>query len=229
MIFILYFVCECASYKAQWMDSIRDIFRHGYSIDARIESRNSFVNNQLINIQGLRLGLSFNRKLKVGCGFSWLKADGLNWLKTNIKKDFYETNAIGKVDTISKFLKLSYVCVYADFVFYKTKRWQLSVPIQFGMGHLWFQTGKKFALRNRNPKYFLLLYEPGITVQYKIFKWAGIGADVAYRFALQDSKKTGERLSSPSLTFKVLIWFDQLFYELFPNSEITKKYGPGRW
>jgi hypothetical protein len=28
---------------------------------------------------------------------------------------------------------------YADFVFHKTKRWQLSVPIQVGTGMYWTQ------------------------------------------------------------------------------------------
>jgi len=215
--------------KAQLADSLRDLFRHQYSIDARLESRNSFINNELISVSGVRLGLAFQRKLKFGFGFSWLKTQGSGWLKTNIQKDFYTVNTLGQNDTISKYLKLAYMCFYADFVFFKIKRWQLSVPIQLGIGAVWFQEGKNYTFRKTDRKSPLFIYEPGITVQYKVFRWAGVGADVAYRFAVQNNNKTGERLSSPSLTFKALFWFDQLFYELFPHSKITKKYGPAIW
>ena len=226
-IFFLLTISVCL--KAQLLDTLQDLFRHKYSIDARLESRNSFIDNQLTSVSGVRLGLAFQRKLKIGGGISWLKTEGSGWLKNNIRKDFYYTNAAGKTDTISKYLKLAYFCLYADFVFYKTKHWQLSVPIQIGLGSLWFQTQKTYTFRKSDQKHFLFLYEPGITVQYKIFKWAGLGTDVAYRFAMQNSKLTGKRLSSPSLTFKVLFWFDQLFYELFPKSEVTKRFGPSYW
>jgi len=180
-------------------------------------------------VSGIRLGLAFQRKLKIGAGISWLKTQGNGWLQTDIKRDFYSTNAFGKTDTITKYLKLAYVCFYADFVFYKIKHWQLSVPIQLGCGSLWFQEGKNYSFKKTDRKSFLFLYEPGITIQYKLFRWVGLGADVAYRFAMQNSNKTGERLSSPSLTFKALFWFDQLFYEIFPESKLTKKYGPAYW
>jgi hypothetical protein len=223
---IIFFVTAYCHCSAQLTDSLRELFRHPYSIDARLESRNSFINNKLISVSGVRLGLAFQRKLKFGAGVSWLKTAGNGWLKSNIKKDFYTVNAFGQTDTVSKYLKLAYLCFYADFVFFKIKRWQLSVPIQLGLGSLWFQENKNYSFRKTDKKHFLFLYEPGITVQYKIFRWAGLGTDVAYRFAMQ---KTGERLSSPSLTFKALFWFDQLFYEVFPNSKITKKYGPAYW
>lgn len=226
---IFFFLTLSLFGRAQLLDTLQDLFKHKYSIDARLESRNSFIDNQLVSVSGVRLGLAFQRKLKIGGGISWLKTQGSGWLKSNIKKDFYSTNPFGKTDTISKYLKLAYFCLYADFVFYKTKRWQLSVPVQVGLGSLWFQEEKSYVFRKRDEKYFLFLYEPGITVQYKVFKWAGLGTDVAYRFAMQDSKQTGKRLSSPSLTFKLLFWFDQLFYEVFPESEITKRFGPGYW
>lgn len=215
--------------KAQLMDTLRDLFRHNYSIDARLESRNGFIDNRLSSVSGVRLGLAFQRKFRFGVGVSWLKTQGSNWFREEIKKDFYYFNGAGQPDTVSKYLKLAYLCLYADFVFYKTKRWQLSVPIQVGLGNLWFQPERRYVFRARERKYFMFLYEPGITVQYKIFKWAGLGTDVAYRFAMQKHHDTGVRLSSPSLTFKLLFWFDQLFYDLFPNSEITKRFGPSYW
>jgi hypothetical protein len=218
---IVFFLLGSASAGAQILDTLREFFKHKYSIDARLESRYSFYNNQLISVTGLRFGAAFQRKLRIG--------GGLSWLKTNITSDFYPVATSGKTDTVQKFLKFIYMCYYMDFVFYKTKRWQLSVPIQAGTGLSWFQDQKSYRFRNKDDKYLLLLYEPGITVQYKVLKWAGVGADVAYRFTLRTPKRPENKLNSPSLSFKLLIWFDQLFYEIFPETDIAKKYGPAVW
>ncbi|MBA3682687.1 MAG: hypothetical protein H0W73_16225 [Bacteroidetes bacterium] len=218
--FIFLFFC-CAISHAQFLDSLHDIFNNKSSIDARLESRNSFIDNQIISVTGVRLGVAFQRKLRVGGGVSWLKSD--------FKKDFYLENELGKTDTIPRFLKMGYIAYYIDFVFYKTKRWQLSVPIQAGTGFTWWKNDKNYFVREKEKKYFLMLYEPGITVQFKALKWFGLGADVAYRFTLVNSKKIGEKLNSPTYSFKILFWFDQLYYELFPNSKFTKKKGPAVW
>jgi len=226
---ILIFLCSPAAGKAQLLDTIREFLKHKYSIDVRLESRNSIIGHELTSINGVRVGLTFKRKLRIGGGLSWLKTDGNWWLKTNVTKDFTRIHDDGSSETIKKYLKFVYTCYYLDYVFYKTQHWQLSVPIQVGAGFLWFQETKKYSFGNNEKKYLLFLYEPGITLQYKVFKWLGAGSDVTYRFALQNRKKTGEQLSSLSLTFKALFWFDYLFYEIFPKNKLTKKYGPAYW
>lgn len=200
---------------------MHDVFNNKSSIDARLESRNSFINNQLISVTGVRLGVAYQRKLRIGGGLSWMNSD--------YKTDFYEGNELGGIDTIPKRLKFAYLCYYVDFVFYKTKRWQLSVPIQAGTGFAWWQTKKKIQWSGSKGKNFFFLYEPGISIQFKIFKWAGLGADLGYRFTATDSKKIGQRLNSPTYSFKTLIWFDYIYYNLFPNSKITKRFGPAVW
>lgn len=226
---ILVFLLTVASVNAQLLDTLRTLIKSKYSIDVRLESRNSFINHELTSISGVRMGLTFKRKLRLGAGLSWLKTDGYSWLKTNVTKDVYIQKADGTTEVQTKYLKFVYACYYLDFVFHKTRHWQLSVPIQVGTGYLWFQDNKKYAFGTKDPKYFLFLYEPGITLQYKVFKWLGAGSDVTYRFSLQDRKKTEVQLSNLSLSFKALFWFDYLFYELFPKHELTKEFGPAYW
>jgi len=218
LLLLLCFVKPC---RAQYIDSLHDVFQHKYNIDARIEARNSFINGQLISVYGVRLGVAFQRKLRIG--------GGISFLKSNVKTNFYTRNDLGVPDTVTKFLKFVYLSYYIDFVFYKTKRWQLSVPIQAGVGMSWFQNPPSYDLGDKNPKYLLLLYEPGITVQFKIFKWLGLGSDIAYRFTLKNNKKVGENLNSPTYSFKLLFWLNQAFYDLFPKSKITKRFGPAYW
>lgn len=207
--------------NAQFLDTLHEVFTHKSSIDARLESRYSFVNNSLIQVSGARLGVAFQRKLRIG--------GGLSWLKTDYKNRFYEMDETGKTVVVDKYLKFGYLCFYIDFVFHKTKRWQLSVPIQTGYGLSWFQKKSDYALMGGDKKYFLMLYEPGITAQFKVFRWFGVGSDVAYRFTLKNNKKIGEQLNSPTYSFKVLIWFDQLYYCMFPESKFSKRFGPAIW
>lgn len=207
--------------RGQLLDTIRELFKHNYSIDARLESRNSFIKHQLISVSGVRLGLTFQRKFRIG--------GGVSWLDTDVRNDLYSLNSFGKMDTLRRYLKFVYMCYYVDFVFYKTKRWQLSVPIQAGTGFSWSQQHREYSFKSKAPRYFLFLYEPGITVQFKVFKWFGLGTDVGYRFTLNGNRETARQLNSPTYSFKLLLWFDQLFYDLFPESIITKKFGPSYW
>lgn len=217
---IILFTTISLSTKGQFLDTFKVFLRSRPSIDARLESRYSFLNNNATKVSGVRLGLSFRRKLRVGIGYSWLDA------KVSDKKII--TDNYGKLITTDEFLKFGYVCYYADFVFHKTKRWQLSVPIQVGTGLYWTQyhDGEKTI---KTKQRFLLFYEPGITVQFKITKWCGLGMDVCARLALKNTKYVGEKLNSFVLAPKLLIWFDQIFYSIAPKSKITKKYGPAYW
>ena len=169
---------------------------------------------------GVRVGASFGRKLKLGGGVSWLNSD--------IENSNFTLSETGTVIHTPKYLKLAYVVLYADFVFYKTQRWQVSVPLQMGFGASWFQSQYKYSI-DKNKKYFLMLYEPGISTQFKIFKYLGLGVDVGYRFAIKNNNYVGSRFSSPTYAFKVMFWADQLFYEVFPKSKITEKFGPAVW
>ena len=207
--------------KAQYLDTLHEVFTHKSNVTARLESRYSVINNQITSVTGIRLGVAFQRKLRLGGGISWLKTEYSKTL-TDVETGGQSRNAI-------RYLKFGYMCFYADFVFHKTKRWQLSVPIQAGMGMIWYQKEVNYRILGKDSKYGLFIYEPGITVQFKVFKWFALGSDVAYRFALKNNKKISERLSSPTYSLKIIILFDQLFYVMFPESKLAKEKGPAIW
>ena len=207
--------------QAQLFDTLRQLFKNKSTIDLRLESRNSFITNNAALVSGIRIGVDFNRKLRFGGGASWLDSE--------IKENNFILNENNVLVNVPKYFKFTYICYYADFVFYKTQRWQLSVPIQLGTGMSWFQDNTTYDLGGPETKYFLLLYEPGITIQFKIFKWFGLGADVGYRFTLKNNNYVGEKLNSPTYSFRISFWPEQLFFELFPKSKISQKFGPAYW
>ena len=220
-IFTICFLIHTCLGQAQFLDTLREVVKRKYSIDARLESRNSFIDNSLTTVSGARLGLAFQQKLRFGLGVNWLKSD-ISRSNTRVLPEMTKENT-------TLYLKWAYVCAYVDFVFYKTKRWQLSVPIQIGLGQCWWQNNKNYHFNTKEAKYFVFTYEPGITVQFKIFKFFGLGSDVAYRFCLKNNNQVNAKLTCPTYSFKILFWGDQLFYELFPKNRITKRFGPADW
>lgn len=92
----------------------------------------------------------------------------------------------------------------------------------------WFQYSDKYNLKT-DPKYFLWIYEPGVSTHFKIFKCLGVGVDINYRFTLKNNKNISEQFSSPTYAFKVMFWADQLFFDLFPNAKYSQKRGPAAW
>jgi hypothetical protein len=219
--YITIFLFYCKNTDAQFLDSLNLIFKSKSGIDARFESRFSVYKTNLIEISGVRLGIAYKRRLRMG--------GGVSWLKTNLQTSTLVRNFNGEMEESIRYLKLAYLCYYIDFVFHRTKRWQLSVPIQVGAGASWFQKETKYDINNKDPKHFLLLYEPGITIQFKIFKWLGAGGDIAQRFVLRNYKKTSDKLFSPTFSVKALFWPDQLFYQLFPEHKVSKRFGPAEW
>lgn len=217
---LIIFTIISFSVKGQFLDTFKVLLHSRPSIDARLESRYSFLNNSPTKVTGVKLGLVFRRKLRVGLGYSWLDTD--------VSDKKLVTSTDGNLISTNNYLKFGYVCYYADFVFHKTKRWQLSVPIQMGTGMYWSQysDGKNLI---KSKKRLLVFYEPGITIQFKITRWCGLGLDMCARLALRNTKYVGEKLNSFVLAPKLLIWFDQLFYLAAPKSHITKKYGPAYW
>ena len=218
-VILLYLIILSFHSSAQYLDSLHSIFNNKSSIDARIETNNCLINDQLTTVRGIRLGVAFQRKLRLGGGISWLATPTLHRNTINYSDDSYLK--------YNNYLKFTYLCFYVDFVFHKTKRWQLSVPIQAGGGLIWYQDNFRYELL-RNKKYGVFFYEPGITVQFKITRWVGIGTDICYRYAIKD-KRISERLSSPTISIKLNVWFDQLFYLTFPEHKISKKRGPAEW
>ena len=217
---ILFILISGSLLRAQYMDSLEYILRGRHSLDFRIESRNATVNHKLVGRTGFRVGLTFSRKLRIGAGLSWLASP----LISDLNPPVIENDSI----VHNLFVKLTYVCYYVDVVFYKTKLLQLSVPLQFGTGSEWLEDPLLPPDQRVSSKHFVVLYEPGITTQYKLTTWLGAGVDVTYLFIFPGSK-TIEKLSSLTVTFKVLFWADHLFYEIFPNSRITKRFGPAYW
>ena len=99
--------------------------------------------------------------------------------------------------------------------------------MQFAIGAIWYKYSFKDIEKLRSRKYLLLLYEPTLSGQYKVFDWLGGGLDVGFRFALHKNKNIEERLTFPTYSLKLLIYWGVLYNNVFPNyplSNVKKKF-----
>lgn len=205
----------------QYRDTLHLAFMASKSIDFRYESKNSFSEGDRIEVVGIKVGVTFGKKVSVGGGYSWLR--------TTLAERKLLPDLQGGVAYKDNQLSFRYLCYYIDFVYFKSKRWQLSSQVEIGMGLSKFALLEN-GLRNTHPGKPILLYNPAINIKFKIFKWLGLGSTLGYRFMLLNNRSIGKKLNSPLISGGVLIWFDELGLALFPESKKLKKwFGESEW
>ncbi|HEY1038872.1 MAG TPA: hypothetical protein VGF30_05665 [Bacteroidia bacterium] len=208
--------------RAQFMDSLHVALNGSKTFDFRFESRNSFVDHDRVEVQSLKMGVTFGRKISVGGGYSWLKT------KLYDKYSYYDSDLKSSVQ-VNRRVRLNYFCYYVDYIFYKSKRWQYNIPTQFGTGFARFEYTNK-AAEKIEEKFLVFLYEPGVNVKFKIFTWLGLGGNVGYRIVFKNNKFLGKKLNSPIYSGGVIIYWDQLALALFPKNKLANKWlGPVEW
>lgn len=213
--FLSLFVLPLFSCGQGILDSLRSAVQTKPKFNAGISSRYSFVDNSQAKITGYRLGVDFGHKIKIGGGFFILD-------KAIFKPvTFRDINA--RDTTVSAGLHLKYLAYYFEYIFYNSPRWEFSVPFQLGVGDSYYQYVHREE-KNIISRRKVVIYESGISFHYKIFKWLGAGADVGVRLMVKNNKDIHERLNSPTYAFKILVWYDELFKAIFPNSELLDKF-----
>lgn len=198
------------------MDSLRAGIDRKPSFIFKMDTRNSFISNRRGEIFGIKLGVEFDKKLRVG--------GGVHWLTSALTSDRYITGSTGKTDVVPAYLDLAYLAYYIEYVYFKTKRWELSIPFQFGGGYSKYEYsygGNNFS----DSKKMIAIYEPGISTQFKIFRWMGVGADIGLRVMVLNNSSIKQNFNSPTYAFKFLVWYDELYKMAFPNTKLAKRLG----
>ena len=176
-----------------------------FSFDGRF----SFVKNDAVNISGLKLGLDFNNKWRVGIGFYGL-----------LKPASYVSNAIvkmgGKDDTVSfhSDTKLWYGALYAEYVLAHKERWEISIPVQFGIGETKIDASPignvsaniQSDINQGDLVKTVYLLEPSITGYYKVFNWIGVGTGLGYRQLIGADSRLNSIFNNPIFIIKAKIF-----------------------
>ncbi len=189
-------------------------------------TRNTFIHGFGAPIFNIRAGVEFNGKLRIGAGFCFLKKP--KWDPTEDQSPFVYLKPVvndqNANDTVPSFLSLTYFSYFAEYIYFNRKKWQFSLPVQLGFGQFYYQYelngGKIRELENP-----VFLYEPSVSVQYKLLRWLALGADVGYRFMLVDKKLGNTQYNSPIYDLKLTILWGEIYRALFPEGHISKRRG----
>jgi len=201
--------------SAQVFDSIQASLDKKPTLIGGFSTKNTFIGGFSSPIFTARAGLDFDNRIRMGIGLSWLKLGDYKAGKSNVPfyLDRILTNVSG-THTVHPALQFRYVNLFVEYVYYKAGKWQFSFPIQFGIGDSRYRykfEGKKVV----ESKHFIFLYEPAVSGQYKIVKWFGVGLDVGYRIMLISNKNIGTRFNSPVYDVKALIFWGELYKQVF--------------
>lgn len=203
---------------AQFQDSLDACIKRGGKLTGSFGTRNSFISQSRADIFGIKGGVSFGRKLRVGGGFFFLKQrDGS---PLNYKQALYNPET-GLEENVQLKLNLYYWAYYVEYVYHKSKRWEFSTPLQFGIGASSYSYHFSDH-KERHQTHLVLLYEPGVSIEYSIFQWLGVSGHIGYRFMLKNNRSIRQSFNSPMYAAGISIYWDELFKLAFPESKWAK-------
>jgi hypothetical protein len=204
--FILFIGFYSFESHSQIVDSIQSAFQTKPRFIGGLATKNTFINGFNSPIYTARVGLDFDSRIKLGFGVSWLKL-----LKYEVGKNntpFYIDINAG-VDELHPALQFRYANLYIEYVYFKTGKWEFSIPIQVGLG----DSRYKYSYNDENiimARHIIFLYEPAVSGQYKIINWFGVGLEVGYRIMIISNKNIGSKFNSPVYDIKTIIFWGEL-------------------
>ncbi len=210
--------------NSQIIDSIRASLHARPTLTGEFGTNTSFINDfnsPMVNLYG---GLDFNHHIQTGIGLSWLQLS--SYTKGADNSPFYLDkiipNPTGTPDTIHPALSFHYFTGYVNYIFYRSSRWQFSIPLQLGFGNSKYEYDYNGKNVTEN-EHFILLYQPSVSGNYRIYKWFGIGLDVGYRLMLINNDAIGGKFNSPVYNIYTVIYWTTLYKMLFPDTKLAKK------
>jgi hypothetical protein len=202
------------------LDTIHWCLKQKPHLFGKLDTRNSFIYNSRIKIFGLKAGLNYGKRLHIGIGYNQIYPFAK--ASKNFNKQVYYTNSDNAPDSVTALLKLFYFSAHVEYIFYQNKHWQLSMPLQIGVGQTYYRYDlleEKFSI----DKHACFIYEPAVSTEYRFYKWIGVGADVGFRFMITNSRALNQKFNSPTYAFKLLIYYNEIYKSLFPKSKWADK------
>lgn len=183
--------------KAQLLDSIAYSFQFRPKPAFILNTRNSFITSQAVKIRGVNVGLNFNKTTKVGLGF--------NWLGTALRKPISNLE-----EPTEATLRFWFIAPYFEYAFYRSDRWEVSIPIHLGFGRSGY-VYEHGGVEHRIDEAGIVLYEPSMTAIFKPIRYLGVGVGTGYRLMLRNNKAIEERFTSPTYTLKFQVYFGEIY------------------
>jgi len=204
LLIMCFWMLYCVNSNAQLVSKLKDQFKQKPKFSLRFDTRNSFIANKAAKIRGIKFGLDYGKDVTVGMSFNWLDK------KFDTTKDVL----IGS-DTVVANLDFGYLGAYFEYTFYRTEHWEISIPVQIGIGSTYFgyRDGKNKQKRlSQKP---IIVYEPSMTADYRFWRYLGIGAGVGYRLMLVNNNDIEGNFNSPIYVLKLKVYLGDMYRDVF--------------
>lgn len=202
-IFFVILLISSVNAQAQFFDSIGSSLSYRPALDFKLDSRNSFIAARLARIWGVKVGLDFNHTVKLGLGY--------NWLSNDINREFSIVNSRGEPETASAQFHFRYISAYGEYVFFRKHPWEVSVLVLVGYGRSHLSYFDQYWVHTETPSKGIILYEPYMTAEYRLFTYFGVGAGIGYRLAYSSDRFSRRQLNSPIYVLKVKAYLSDLY------------------
>jgi hypothetical protein len=179
-------------------EEFKKSFRSKPKLDVKFDNRFSFIRDNDVKTIGIKIGLNFRKKFKVGLGIN------------NMLLPVQSTYRSEADTTIPVHLEYFYFSPYIEYVYHSTRRWEFSLSTQIGLGGASYQYNDENGKKVKIKESAILSYEPAMLIDYKIIRWVGIGTGVGYRLVLYKSPGIKEKFSSPEYVIKLKIYLGEI-------------------
>ncbi|HKR03513.1 MAG TPA: hypothetical protein VJY62_02680 [Bacteroidia bacterium] len=207
--------------KAQFFDSLSASFRTKPKIFFQFDAYNSFVSDKGASTFGYKAGVEFNNHIKFGIGYNTLTSDIVkDQIVTYTIPDSRPEQSI--TDTLPAQLVMKFVPLLFEYIFYNEDPWQISVPLNIGMGKTFWRYYKQ--QKNNKGEYEEGKFDEktvvpmtiNAEVQYKVIKWAGVGAGLGFRKMIKGNP-ADENFNSVIYSLRLRLFVDEIYKSLFPK------------
>lgn len=209
ILFTIAFLITVFSVKAQFDKGAKPLFEDEFKksfhtkpkLDVKFDNRFSFIRDSDVKTIGIKVGLSFNRKIKVGLGINTMVLPSTS-------------NLILQDDTIAVQLEYTYFSPYIEYVYFSSKKWEFSLSTQIGIGGANHNYLDENGIKQKINQTTILSYEPAMLIDYKIIQWIGIGTGIGYRLIYYKSVGIDQKFSSPEYVLKLKIYLGEIYRTL---------------
>lgn len=189
---IISFLLVSNSTHAQLFDSISNSFNYKPKPLVKLEARNAFVTSSFVKMKGIKIGLNYHRKVRLGIGYTWMKDD----YDITYKQDSGQLN-------------FGYGLAFFEYSFHHSKHWHLEIPIQIGLGKISYQKDESILVHQWAP-----IWEPAMTMEYIFLKYFGIGVGAGYRIVFKAKSPITEQLTSPIYIFRFRVYLGDIYKDI---------------
>ena len=193
---MLLILCIGSIYSQEFEKEINQALKEEPRLIANLDSRNAFISSNGVRVLGFKVGLLYGDKLAFGIGYNQLSSTYRNTI-------IYE----GEESRVK--LAYWYLSPYLEYTFYRDNKWELSIPVQIGIGESYYKLvdQQDKAIYNK----LVISYEPAISFQYRILNYFGVGMGVGYRLMVIPNRELEERFTSPVYMLKFKVYFEDLY------------------